>query len=107
MSSESSTEAAANATPGPADADFWFIWFIAWLGITAAGGLFGLIAGSISGMLIGPFIAAFFAVPVVFTIAVITWAFWLTRFSVIMAAVAGAEYGNNFDGRLLGPHLRN
>jgi hypothetical protein len=67
MSSESNRERAVYDTPGLTDADFWFIWFIAWIGITTAGGLFGLLAGSIPGMLIGPFIAAFFGVPVIIT----------------------------------------
>jgi hypothetical protein len=79
--------------PRPRHSYVGLIWLFAWLGITAAGGLFGLIAGSIPGLFLGPIIAGVFAVPIVLTFALLTWAFWLSRYSFATATLAGASTG--------------
>ena len=66
---------------------------MAWTGTVFAGGVFGMIAGSVFGLFIGPVFAGFFGVPTIVSFAIFTWAFWLTRFSVLMAALAGGCTG--------------
>src|SRR5262245_15303918 len=72
---------------------FAFIWFLAWLGTVAAGAFFGVLAGGGLGFLPGAILAGFFGAPVVFTFAVLAWAFWLTRYAAIVAAITGGCTG--------------
>jgi hypothetical protein len=69
------------------------LWFVAWIGTVLAGGVFGALVGAVFGLLAGPFFAAFFGVPVVCTIAALSWALWLDRAIVLMAAIAGGLTG--------------
>jgi hypothetical protein len=69
------------------------IWLVACLGTVAAGTVFGMIAGGVFGLCFGPVFAGVFGVPVIVSFAFITWAFWLTRFTVLMAALAGGCTG--------------
>jgi hypothetical protein len=87
------SKASPQTSDVPAEVDFWFVWLVAWFGITLAGGVFGLIAGFIIGGLAGFVIAANFAIPFVITFALLTWAFWLSRYSFLAAAIAGAFTG--------------
>jgi len=68
-------------------------WLFVWLGAVAAGGLFGLLAVDFGGLVLGVIIAGVFGVPVVLTFVVLTWALWLPRFSIAVAALAGACIG--------------
>jgi hypothetical protein len=72
--------------------DFLF-WLLVLLGTAAAGGFFGLLAAGGSGILLGTIIAGAIATPVVSSAAILTWAFWLTRFRTIVAAASGACVG--------------
>jgi len=74
------------------DADALF-WIVAWLATAVAGGVFGLIEGLDLGLIAGPFIAAFFAIPIIISAAIVTWALWLSRFGPLMAGIAGALTG--------------
>lgn len=94
MTVQSETHKSTNQdSEGPGELDFWIIWFVAWVGITVAGGVFGLIAGSIPGLMMGPILAAVCGVPLVITFALLTWALWLSRFLPVSATLAGACTG--------------
>ncbi len=81
--------------------DTFGFWCFVWLGTTAAGGLFGLLVGCfavsmavcILGILVGCIVAGVCAVPVVVTVAVLTWAMWLSRFRVLVAGLVGGLTG--------------
>jgi len=93
MSTELGKEWRVDEQTGLSSAQIWGGWFFAWLGTTVAGAIFGGIAGSAIGLFVGLLIAGFYAVPVVATFAVLTWACWLTRYIVFTAALAGACTG--------------
>lgn len=69
-------------------------WCYAWLGIALAGGCFGFFLGfmgsGVQGLAFGFFFSGIAAFPVLVTVAVATWALWLSRFRLIAAAIAGA-----------------
>jgi hypothetical protein len=92
---------------GQSGSDLVF-WLFAWLGTAISGSFYGLAilivvaaTGPMPGVIVAfPFsmffgfiIAGFFAVPYLSTVAVVTWAFWLSRFRMIAAAVAGGWTG--------------
>jgi hypothetical protein len=85
------------ANPG----DEPIFWFIAWLSVAFAGGLFGMIIGfmdwgagtAIIGFIAGIIIAGIYAIPIVATFGLLTWTLWLSQFGVITAAMAGACTG--------------
>jgi hypothetical protein len=95
-------------------------WVFAWLGTALSGSVFGAmimvfelirkqmllgIFGVFIAILIGFVFAAIFAIPFVFTIAVATWAFWLTKFRMIAASLAGGVTGVIAAGAVFGgPH---
>jgi hypothetical protein len=69
---------------------------LSWLGILLAGGIYGIIIGGnepIFGFIAGIVIAAMFSLPVIVTIGVIVWAFWLNRFQISIAILVGACTG--------------
>jgi hypothetical protein len=70
-------------------------WAVAWLGISASGGTFGLVVatGDPAGAVIGSIIAGVVGAAVVVTIGVITWAFWLLRYRIVWSIVAGVLSG--------------
>ena len=80
-------------------------WLYIWLGTLLAGGLFGAMLGVlplldgevldslVGGLIVGPFVAAEFATPIISSIAVLTWAFWLYRYRVLMAVLGGGATG--------------
>jgi uncharacterized membrane protein YjjP (DUF1212 family) len=68
-------------------------WTMSLVAIVTAGAVFGLIEGGFAGLIVGGIIATMYGVPIVLTIAVLTWAFWLSRFPPIAAAVAGSATG--------------
>jgi hypothetical protein len=68
-------------------------WFYAWVGTMTAGALFGLIAGEILGLFFGSLIAGVVGVPVLATFAILTWALWLTRYTIATSAIAGGCTG--------------
>lgn len=87
-------------------------WIAAWLGTVAAGSTFGglivgfaLLAGGPGGngsgwvyffgiaLFFGAVYAGLVAIPIHVTIAILTWAFWLNRFRLATAAIAGALTG--------------
>jgi hypothetical protein len=75
-------------------------WFVTWLSVALAGGLFGIIVcfkeepeAAIFGFIGGIIIAGVYAIPVVATFGILTWTLWLSRFAVITAAIAGACTG--------------
>ena len=71
-----------------------FFWFLAWVGTTSAGSLFGLWAvREAMGLVGGAILAGAVAVPVLVSFAIATWALCLTRFRVLMAGLAGAATG--------------
>ena len=86
-------------------ADGFLFWCLAWFGTATAGGIFGALVGvfygsgleksmgAIFGLFFGFHIAGMCAIPVHFHIAFITWAFWLKRFRVAAAALAGGLTG--------------
>ena len=47
----------------------------------------------VGGLIVGPFVAAEFATPIISSIAVLTWAFWLYRYRVLMAVLGGGQTG--------------
>lgn len=78
-------------------------WLIAWLGTAVSGGVFGVAlmllmvpvaaAFFLAPLIVGFFIAGCWAIPFLGTVAIVTWGFWLTRFRMITAAVAGGWTG--------------
>src|SRR5262245_568811 len=68
-------------------------WTMCLLAIAVAGAIFGSIEGGVAGFIGGGIHGAFYGVPIVLTVAVLTWAFWLSRFIPIMAAAAGCATG--------------
>ncbi len=65
-----------------------------------AGGIFGVIVAiaedpgmAIVGLIAGVIIAGIYAIPIVATFGILTWTLWLSRFAVVMAAIAGAFTG--------------
>jgi hypothetical protein len=90
-------------------------WLLAWLGTIFAGGIFGTFMGisfgmslgrradvfevAIFGLIAGFVIAGAMAIPVHLHVAFFTWAFWLGRFRVAMAILAGALTGFFATGR--------
>jgi hypothetical protein len=72
---------------------FLKFWLRAWLGIVLAGVFFGILFVPKGGLESGPMAAASIGLMVVSTIAVLTWAFGLTKFSVLTAVAAGVITG--------------
>jgi hypothetical protein len=80
-------------------------WSIAWLGTAIAGGAFGVLVGlcidggieKIAGMILGLFVGFIFAglcaIPIHLHLAFFMWAFWLSRFRLAMAVLAGGLTG--------------
>jgi hypothetical protein len=78
-------------------------WTVAWLGTAVSGGLFGVAMMLMAApsalpfffvpLIVGFFVAGFWAIPFLGTVAVVTWAFWLSRFRMLAAAVAGGWTG--------------
>jgi hypothetical protein len=68
-------------------------WSVALFATAAAGAIFGFTEGEVAGFIVGGIMAAFYGVPILLSFAVITWAFWLSRFMPIMASMAGALTG--------------
>lgn len=68
-------------------------WLATWLGTVGAGGVFGGVVEGPLGVPPGFVFAGLFAVPVVVVAAILTWCFWLSRYRVVMAALAGAATG--------------
>jgi hypothetical protein len=69
-------------------------WLLAWLGTVVSAGLFLAIASPSTPerpaiLLIGSLLVGSFGIPIVSTIAIATWAFWLSRFRVYTASLAG------------------
>lgn len=83
---------ASDAASWPPNLVFWIF---AWLGTVAAGGLFGLAytcyssRDAVFGLMGGCIRPVVFGVPVHFTVAVLMWVFWLSRFRIILAGFAG------------------
>jgi hypothetical protein len=69
-------------------------WCFAWLGIVLTGAGFGFYLGfmrnPIMGLIFGTVFAGIAAFPVLVTVAIATWALWLSRFRLITAGIAGA-----------------
>lgn len=89
-------EAETEVTPiprTPIKGNYWLAWLIAWLGIALSGGIFGLCLGGGIGFLAGLVIAGVYGLPIIATVAVLTWAFWLMRWQLISATIAGACTG--------------
>ncbi|HEX2475186.1 MAG TPA: hypothetical protein VHK01_10585 [Lacipirellulaceae bacterium] len=87
-------------------------WFIAWLSVTVAGGIFGVIVAiadelgfAIIGFIAGIIVAGIYAIPIVATFGILTWTLWLSRFAVVMAAIAGTFTGILSSATLLGDPL--
>jgi hypothetical protein len=86
-------------------ADGCLFWSLAWLGTTFGGGIFGIVFGLFSGsgverligVIVGPVAGLLFAgicaIPVHLHFAFFTWAFWLGRFRVTVATLAGGFTG--------------
>jgi hypothetical protein len=68
-------------------------WIGACLGTTLAGGVFGFFLGGIAGYFVGTILAALYSIPLQFSAAVLSWALWLTRFRIGLAALAGGLTG--------------
>ena len=80
-------------------------WLEAWLGTTTAGGIFGILTGGavglsdgvlvngVAGLFLGAILAGVVGAPIHFTMAVMTWVLWLSRFSAAMSGIAGAMTG--------------
>lgn len=69
---------------------------LSWFGILGAGGLYGILIGGnepIFGFVAGIVIAAVVSVPVIISIAVLAWAFWLSRFQIALTTLTGACTG--------------
>jgi hypothetical protein len=81
-------------------------WIWAWLGTAAAGGVFGLIYGGPLGLVFGAVFAGIVAVPIHATIAIVTWAMWLSRLQVASAGLAGGLTGVVGTALLFSPALR-
>ena len=77
--------------PGRAEPD-WF-WTVVFVGTMGSAGLYGLIQGGIAGAIVGPFLALLVGVPVFISTAIVAWAFWLTRYRLAFAVLAGALTG--------------
>jgi hypothetical protein len=74
-------------------------WCFAWLGTVFSAGLLFLVAVGLSerwlfdlvlGLLLGCILVGVVATPVFFTVAIATWALWLSRFRLYTASLAGA-----------------
>lgn len=74
-------------------ASFVSFWVYAWVGIILAGATFGFFTAFGIGAFPGAVIAGVVSTPFTITCAVLSWALWLTRFSVVFAAIAGACTG--------------
>jgi hypothetical protein len=74
-------------------ASFVSFWVYAWVGIILAGATFGFFTAFGIGAIPGAVIAGVVSTPFTCTCAVPSWALWLTRFSVVFAAIAGACTG--------------
>ncbi len=68
-------------------------WGSVWLGTALAGGAFGLLVGCLPGLLFGPIIAGFVAVPILVTVGTLAWSLWLSRFRVAVGGLAGGLTG--------------
>ncbi len=87
---EQDDEANVQISPATLAVNFWVM---VWLGTSAAGGLFGLLLGCFPGLLFGIIFAAMLGVPVVATVAIVSWALWLSRYRLLIAGLAGAATG--------------
>ncbi len=68
-------------------------WMVVWSGTVAAGGVFGLLLGSILGLDFGYIIAGLVGIPIVATTAALSWVCWLSRFRIAVACLAGLLTG--------------
>jgi hypothetical protein len=68
-------------------------WFYSWLGTVAAGGLFGLLLGGLEFLVDGIVLAAIGALICQLIAAFLTWLLRLSRFRVVMTALAGVTTG--------------
>ncbi|NLS91227.1 MAG: DUF1559 domain-containing protein [Planctomycetaceae bacterium] len=68
-------------------------WLATWLGTILAGGVFGVVNAGPLGLPFGFVFAGMFGVPVLAVAATLTWCFWLSRYRVVMATVAGSATG--------------
>jgi hypothetical protein len=72
-------------------------WCYVWLGSAVAGGCFGFFVGFMGsgalGLFFGFMFAGIAAAPILVTVSIAAWAFWLTRFRLISAAIAGVLTG--------------
>lgn len=94
MDRETETHEVVSPIPRePIERNFWLAWLVAWLGISLAGGIFGLVLAGTAGLAGGVAIAGGTGAPVVVTVAIAAWAFWLSQFHVVAAIIAGACTG--------------
>ena len=96
---DSNQSASAN-TSHPRSGDYWVACFVSWLGILAAGGIYGILLETTIGgnepifsFFAGIIVAGIFSAPVGITIAVPAWCFWLSRFQATLAMLVGACTG--------------
>lgn len=68
-------------------------WFFTWLGTVMAGSAFGIRFGFLPGLIVGTIVAGIVGVPILLTFGVLSWACWLTRFSIPLAIASGACTG--------------
>lgn len=72
---------------------YWLAWLVTWFGIVLAGGVFGMFLAAIPGFVIGAMVAGIYGAPIALTIALLTWALWLTRYQIVAGTVAGVLSG--------------
>jgi hypothetical protein len=85
----------------PGSTDLVPFWLVTWIGVALAGSEFGMIVGlsegdlgaAFAGFFAGMIVAGVFAVPVVITVATLSWALWLSRFALAVATLSGACTG--------------
>src|SRR5262249_26983628 len=58
-----------------------------------AGGVFGMLLAQIPGFLAGSIIAGMYSAPIAITIALLMWAFWLTRYQLAAGILVGVLTG--------------